>query len=163
MAARDVGDGAEALIMQEGNEPTMNVIAGKYQFVYCSFNDVGIGWFEVTQDGKFMGGDYGGSVYRGTAKEDAKGWITLDLSMEIPAGTTLVEGSSPLDVPHGRGLHAYLPPIFGDGSPQELQGSSGGTVTIMVKRMRDDYQPPPLGTKLSDLLAAKQKPLTPLT
>jgi hypothetical protein len=49
------------------------VIAGKYQFVYCSFNDVGIGWFEVNQDGKFMGGDYGGSVYRGTAKEDAKG------------------------------------------------------------------------------------------
>ena len=72
-----------------------------------------------------MGGDYCGSVYRGTAKEDAKGWITLDLSMEIPTGTTLVEGSSPQDVPQGRGLHAYLPPIFGDGSPQEMQGGGG--------------------------------------
>jgi hypothetical protein len=157
MAARDVADGAEPLIMQEGNEPTKKMIAGKYQFVYCSFIDLGIGWFEVSDDGKFLGGDSGGAVYKGTAKEDADRWITLDLSMEIPAGITLVEGSSAQDAPHGRGLHAYLPPMFGDGSPQEMQGGGGGTVTMMVKRMRDDFQPPPLGTKLSDLMALANK------
>ena len=28
---------------------------------------------------------------------------------------------------------------------------------MMVKRMRDDFQPPPLGTKLSDLMALANK------
>ena len=118
---------------------------------------MGIGWFRVTADGKFLGGDSGGAIYRGTATEDKDGRITLDLTMELPAGSTLVEGSSPQDLPHQRGLHARLPPLFGDGSPQEMQGGAGGTVTIMVKRMRDDYQPPPLGTKLSDLIALAGK------
>jgi hypothetical protein len=126
------------------------VIAGKYQFVYCGDVDVGIGWFEVGADGSFVGGDSGAGIYKGTALEDDAGWITLDLSFTIPPGTTLVQGTSAQDLPHDRSLHAYLPPAFGDGRPQQLR-SGPGIITIMVKRARDDFVPPPLGTKLSKL------------
>jgi hypothetical protein len=113
------------------------VIAGKYRFVYCGANAVGYGGFVIGQDGSFFGEDIGGVKYNGTAREDADGWITLDLELTIPAGTKLVQGTAVQDVPHGRSVRAFLPPGFGDGHPQQIQAAPG-MVTVMVKRVPDE-------------------------
>ena len=64
------------------------MIVGKYAFVFCGANDVGTGWFAVGQDGSVIGADIGNVTYNGTAREGDDGWITLDLELTIPAGTT---------------------------------------------------------------------------
>jgi hypothetical protein len=123
------------------------VIAGKYKFVYCGANDVGMGLFTIGQDGSFWGQDIGGVQYKGTAREDANGWITLDLELTIPSGTQLVQGTAVQDVPHGRSVHAFLPPGFGDGHPQQIQAAPG-IVTVMVKRVPDETASPSAGTTM---------------
>ena len=76
------------------------MIAGTYSFVYCGANDVGMGQFIIGQDGGFAGADLGGVIYTGIARENDVGWITLDIQLTIPAGTTLVQGTAVQDVPH---------------------------------------------------------------
>jgi hypothetical protein len=73
------------------------------------------------------------------------GWITLDIQLTIPAGTTLVQGTAVQDVPHTRSVHAFLPPGFGDGHPQQIQAAPG-VVTIMVKRVPEGTAFPPAAT-----------------
>jgi hypothetical protein len=116
------------------------VIAGVYSFVYCGAQDVGIGHFTLHQDGRFFGVDIGGVMYEATAQENDAGWITLDLTLTIPVDTSLVMGTSPQDTPHTRRVHAYLPPAFGDGYPQQMEAAPG-IITIMVKRVPDHYRP----------------------
>jgi hypothetical protein len=116
------------------------MIVGTYNFVYCGANDVGLGQFKVLPDGAVVGADIGGVIYKGTAREDDDGWITLDVELSIPVGTTLVQGTSVQELPHKRSLHAFLPPGFGDGHPQQIQAAPG-MVTIMVKRVPDDSPP----------------------
>ena len=70
------------------------MIAGTYSFVYCGANDVGMGQFIIGQDGGFAGADLGGVIYTGIARENDVGWITLDIQLTIPAGTTLVQGTA---------------------------------------------------------------------
>jgi hypothetical protein len=121
------------------------VIAGTYSFVYCGAKDVGIGQFIIGQDGGFVGADLGGVIYTGIARENDVGWITLDIQLTIPAGTTLVQGTAVQDVPHTNSIHAFLPPDFGDGHPQQIQAALG-VVTIMVKRVPEGTAFPPAAT-----------------
>src|SRR6516164_7843226 len=123
------------------------MIVGKYAFVFCGANDVGTGWFAVGQDGSVIGADIGNVTYNGTAREGDDGWITLDLELTIPAGTTLVQGTAAQDVPHNRNLHAYLPPLFGDGHPQQIPAGPG-VATIMVRRVSDDATLQPVSVRL---------------
>jgi len=123
------------------------MIVGKYAFVFCGANDVGTGWFAVGQDGSVIGADIGNVTYNGTAREGDDGWITLDLELTIPAGTTLVQGTAAQDVPHNRNLHAYLPPLFGDGHPQQIPAGPD-VVTIMVRRVSDDATLQPVSVRL---------------
>jgi hypothetical protein len=90
--------------------------------------------FIIGQDGGFAGADLDGVIYTGIARENDVGWITLDIQLTIPAGTTLVQGTAVQDVPHTNSIHAFLPPDFGDGHPQQIQAALG-VVTIMVKRV----------------------------
>ena len=69
------------------------------------------------------------------------GTIDLTLSLEVRAGIkTLVQGTAAQDVPHTRQINAHLPPLFGDGKPQEIN-SPPGTVTVMFRRVRDEFAP----------------------
>jgi hypothetical protein len=122
------------------------MIAGRYLFVYCGTVDIGMGWFIVEIDGSVVGRDIGDVVYNGTARVDHDGWITLDLTLTIPAGTRLAQGTSEQDAPHVRPVHAYLPPGFGDGYPQQIQ-LAPGIVTVMIRRVSDDFVLPPVGTR----------------
>ena len=114
-------------------------VAGKYSFVYCGGVGLGSGWFIVEQDGTFKCGDIANSTCSGTAREEADGWIALELEMTIPAGTRLVQGTAAQDLPYSRNFRGRLPPLFGDGYPRQITFGPG-EVTIMVKRVPDDSE-----------------------
>jgi hypothetical protein len=112
-------------------------ITGTYGFVYCGVNGLGVGLF-VVQNERFIGSDYMGAKYEGTATENSDDSITLDISFEVPAGIILVQGTSPQDLPHRRRIVHTFPPGFGDGVPQDIS-SPPGTVTVMIKRVEDSF------------------------
>jgi hypothetical protein len=111
---------------------------GAYHFVYSGDIGVGMGVFTVT-DGTFVGIDLGGVRYRGLVKEDPNsGEIELTFDMTVPAGITLVQGTSPQGVPITRHAPAQkIPPAFGNGAPFKIEVPPG-FIWVMVKRTTDD-------------------------
>jgi hypothetical protein len=119
-------------------------IDGRYGFVYCGANGLGIGAF-IIEAGEVRGRDYGLGEYRGTAVENADGTISLKLNFLVPAGMVLVQGTSPQELPHTRYIDDVFPPLFGDGAP--IQASTP-PVTVMVKKLPpEDGLPALLGVK----------------
>jgi hypothetical protein len=114
-------------------------IDGTYGFVYCGSTGLGVGVFCVHGD-QFEGLDYGGGRYEGTAVEDHHGNIRLRLTFEGPAGMSLVKGATPQDAPFRREIRQNMPRGFGDGRPIEIISRSR-TVTVMVKRIPDEFAP----------------------
>ena len=84
--------------------------------------------------------DYAGGRYVGTAVEDHHGNIRLHLTFEGPAGMGLVKRAMPQDAPVRREIRQNMPRDFGDGRPIEIISRSR-TVTIMVKRIPDEFAP----------------------
>jgi hypothetical protein len=89
---------------------------GTYGFVYYGNRGLGMSVFSINGE-QVVGRDLAGSVYDGTAVQDADGNIVLDVQMQIPAGVTLV----PQDIPHARQICWTLLPAFGDGEPQMVE------------------------------------------
>jgi hypothetical protein len=120
------------------DEEITMAIDGTWGFVYCGVNGLGIGVFMVA-DGKLDGTD---SMirYTGTVTEDAMGKITADIVFDVMPGVTMVQGTSPQDIPYRREIHHTFPPNFGDGVPQVVP-SPPGTVTLMIKRLPNDWAP----------------------
>jgi hypothetical protein len=118
-------------------------IDGTYGFVYCGSKGLGVGVFRV-HGGSFEGTDYAGGRYEGTAVEDQHGNIHLRLTFEGPPGMGLVPGATPQDaakdVPIRRELGQMMPRDFGGGRPIEIISGSR-TVTVMVKRLPDEFAP----------------------
>ena len=110
---------------------------GTYGFVYCGTAGVGVGIFNLTGD-QIIGCDYGGGRYTGTAIEDSTGSITVDATVHIAPAVLLVQGAAAHDISYSRRLRHLFPPLFGDGSPQQIDVSPG-TVTVMVKRIADEF------------------------
>src|SRR2546429_8039693 len=104
-----------------------------------------MGQFIIGQDGGFAGADLGGVIYTGIARENDVGWITLDIQLTIPAGTTLVQRTAVQEVPETKSIHAFLPPDFRDGYPPQIQNALG-VVTILVKRVPGGTAVPPAAT-----------------
>jgi hypothetical protein len=50
----------------------------------------------------------------------------------------LVQGTAPQDLPHRRHIEHGMPAGFGNGRPVEISVSPG-SVTVMVKRVPDDW------------------------
>jgi hypothetical protein len=109
-------------------------IDGTYGFVYCGNRGLGIGVFLV-EGQRVEGRDFAGGRYMGTAVQDGKGNIQLDVQMQVPAGVEMAQGTAAQDLPHTRHIHWMFPPAFGDGEPQMVEFA--GPVTVMVKRISD--------------------------
>jgi hypothetical protein len=107
-------------------------IDGTYGFVYCGNRSLGIGVFSITGD-RIEGRDFAGCSYTGTAVQDGKGNIVLDVHMQVPAGVTLAQGTAPQNLPNSCQISWTFPPAFGDGEPQMVEFA--GPVTVMVKRI----------------------------
>ena len=103
-------------------------IDGTYGFVYCGNRGLGIGVFLIERQ-RIEGRDFAGASYKGTAVQDGKGNIQLDVQMQVP------EGTAAQDLPHTRHIHWTFPPAFGDGEPQMVEFA--GPVTVIVKRIPD--------------------------
>ena len=114
-------------------------IDGTYGFVYCGSNGLGVGVFCVHRD-RFEGMDYAGGRYEGTAVEDQHGNIHLHLTFEGPAGMGLVQDATPQIAPVRREIRQMMPRDFGNGRPIEIISRSR-TVTVMVKRIPDEFGP----------------------
>ena len=106
-------------------------IDGTYGFVYCGNRGLGIGVFLV-EGQRVEGRDFAGGRYMGTAVQDGKGNIQLDVQMQVPAGVEIASQ----DLPHTRHIHWTFPPAFGDGEPQMVEFA--GPVTVMVQRIPDE-------------------------
>jgi hypothetical protein len=113
---------------------------GTYGFVCCGAHGLGVGVFNI-KGGNVVGSDYGGGRYHGTATEDAaSGEITLDITFDVLPGMPLVQGTAAQEVHYSRHIKQTLPRDFGDGAPINIE-SPPGTVTAMVKRVPDEWEP----------------------
>jgi hypothetical protein len=130
------------------NNGGLTVIDGTYGFVYCGTNGLGLGVFKI-EGSTFAGADTGGVLYEGKAQEGDDGSIYLDLNLAVPSGTPMARGAASQEVPHTRRIQTTLPPAFGDGAPQEVDAQPG-SITVMIKRIRDDFLTPGTNPTLSD-------------
>ena len=113
------------------------MIDGTYGFVYSGVNGLGVGIFTVLGE-KFEGVDHVGGRYTGTARENAGGTISIAIDFDVKPGMELVQGTAPQDLPHRRHIEHEMPAGFGNGRPVEISASPG-SVTVMVKRVPDDW------------------------
>ena len=113
---------------------------GTYSFVYSGELGVGIGVFHIV-DSQFVGASLAGGSYKGRAVVDEEtGEIELSLNMEVPAGVSLVQGTGPQEMTYTKAVGIKAPANFGDGKPFEIY-IAPGPVTLMVKRIPDDWAP----------------------
>jgi hypothetical protein len=108
---------------------------GVFSFVYSGDTGVGMG-VVVVEAGRIFGRDFF-TTYDGTVEEQSDGKLKVSLTMTIPRGVTLVQGTSPQDVPHQRAVEHTFPPNFGDGEPQQIE-TGPGKVWVMIKRTPED-------------------------
>jgi hypothetical protein len=113
-------------------------IDGIYGFVYSGANGLGIGVFRL-KDGQIVGHDYARGSYNGAATANADGSIDLELTMQVPAGGELVQGTAAQDIPYQRQIKHRFPPGFGDGEPVRVQ-MPPGEIIVMVKRIPDGFE-----------------------
>lgn len=110
---------------------------GTYGFVYCGAIGLGIGVFTVRARA-LVGRDYSGVYYHGTANDQPDGSIELSITMTIPSGISLAQGTPPQDVPQRREIIHRYPPLFGDGKPVEVT-MGPGPITVMIKRIHESF------------------------
>ena len=120
-------------------ECSVVIVAGTYAFVYCGRDHVGYGFFNLAENGNIGGGDIGGVLYNGTAREEDNGWIFLELTLTVPEPDKFESTRAIQDPSVDSSLKVRLPPDFGDGYPQQIPVADG-VVTIMI---RPQPGPPP--------------------
>jgi hypothetical protein len=146
---KNTGVRGEAEGLWTGVNAEVGVIDGTYGFAYCGTHGLGMGVFTVRgQD--FVGVDAGGVQYAGTAQESEDGSNTLDIELTMPAGASIAQRASSQIVPQVRHIQATMPAAFGDGKPQEVTAPPG-TITVMVKRVRDGFLTAGQSATLSDV------------
>ena len=127
---------------------------GTYGFVYSGFIGVGIGVFTIRAS-VLTGADGAGGKYDGRVVNDpTTGGLIVDFDMFVPAGTFLVQGTSPLDFNSTRNnLSISWPSNFADGVPIEVY-IPPGPVTLMIRRISDEeYSALASGFRLSVVLS----------
>jgi hypothetical protein len=113
------------------------MIDGTYGFVYSGENGLGVGIFTVLGQ-NFEGVDYVGGRYTGTARENRDGTISISIDFDVKPGMALVQGTAQQELPYRRHIEHEMPAGFGNGRPVEMPVPPG-SVTVMVKRVPDDW------------------------
>jgi hypothetical protein len=108
-----------------------------YGFSYCGFTGVGSGVFAVRDDGAVEGNDSWGGRYEGRAAPLPDGGRRLDLTMHIPPGVILVQGTAPAEIWQSRTFSIDLPAAFDQGSPMTVS-IPPGEVSMFIRRVPDD-------------------------
>lgn len=91
----------------------------------------------LLHDGTITGADAGGVLYDGsyTLNSD-RTLLTGNLSMQVPAGASLVTGASAGEAPLTFDIPLSLPANLGNGHPLTLKMATGA-VNIIFKKLRE--------------------------
>jgi hypothetical protein len=122
---------------------------GTFGFVYCGQIGVGVGVM-VIKNNMLKGADLSGGRYTGAVKEllDGGGY-TITYDMFVPPNVFLVQGAAPQEMAHTRsGVTLDLPLDFDNGEPIKLV-IPPGDVTLMIRRIPDEYAAYARGVKLT--------------
>ena len=108
---------------------------GIYTMTFRGAAGWGLGLLEL-RDGVVTGADAAGAMYDGTYSEsDAS--VTLNLSMIVPPGVTLVQGSTPKSIQYSVPFHATIPKQAIEQNTPVLVELPPGPVNVIVKLLRN--------------------------
>jgi hypothetical protein len=112
---------------------------GTYSFVYSGAVGVGMGFF-VIKDNVLTGADIGGGRYHGDVTENQEtGGFNVLFDMFVPAGMVLAQNSAPQEIDLMKTeISLQFKPDFDNGEPIKVY-ISPGDVTLMIKRIPDEY------------------------
>jgi len=88
----------------------------------------------VIKDGIVTGADVTGGVYDGKFKVSDVGGVSIEVTLTVPAGTTLVTGQT-LPTPYSQTIKAELSANFASGQPVPVQ-TPLGPVNAIFKKLR---------------------------
>ena len=108
------------------------------------------------KDGSVWGGDIGGITYEGSVRWPGPGSpVDASLSMTIPAGLSMVQGTAPQDISQRREFDTQLPEDFAEGNPFQLM-IPPGPVWIAARRIPEEGvdvdRLPEIGVRFADLV-----------
>ena len=113
---------------------------GLYSFVYAGLSGVGIGVFRI-EGGALTGCDSAGSKYKATIEADSGSvGFVAHMTVQEPANTWVVSGTSPLDMPIARTYRAPFPTNFADGAPFSWPHPTG-PVLLMCRPVDESWAP----------------------
>jgi hypothetical protein len=111
-----------------------NAVNGIYALTFRGASGVGMGLLEL-RNGIAAGADATGATYDGTYEETEQD-IRLDLSMTVPAGVALVQGTLPRPMQYSVPFHATIPKTAIETSAPILVELPPGPVNVIVRRLR---------------------------
>jgi hypothetical protein len=122
---------------------------GTYGFAYCGQIGVGVGVITI-KNNMLKGADLSGGRYSGAVSERPNGaGYKIVYDMFVPPHVFLVQGGSPQEMAHTRSdVTLGLPPDFDNGEPIKLM-IPPGEVTLMIRRISDEYAAYASGVKLT--------------
>lgn len=88
----------------------------------------------VIKDGIVTGADETGGVYDGKFKVNDVGGVSIEVTLTVPAGTTLVTGQT-LPTPYSQTINAELSANFASGQPVPVM-TPLGPVNAIFKKLR---------------------------
>lgn len=89
----------------------------------------------VMRDGVVTGADVTGGIYDGKFKVADAGSVSIEVTLTVPAGTTLVTGQT-LPAPYSQTIKAELSAHFANGQPVPVQ-TPLGPVNAIFKKLRN--------------------------
>ena len=110
------------------------MIAGIYSITFRGAADRGIGML-VLQGGTVTGADAAGVLFDGTYKEDGER-VSFSLTMTVPPGVVLVQGTAPRPVPDEVPIAASVPVKALDNFEPVLMEMPPGPVNVIFRRLR---------------------------
>lgn len=114
-------------------------VNGTYSFAYSGSLGVGVGVLSI-QNSTLTGADLGGGRYHGVVIPDPESaGFRVVFDMLVPAGAFLVQNASPQAISHTRsGISVDFRPDFDNGEPIKIYVPPGD-ITLMVRRISDEY------------------------
>jgi len=111
-----------------------NAVNGIYALTFRGASGLGMGLLEL-RDGIAAGADAAGATYDGTYVETDQD-IRLTLSMTVPPGVALVQGTRPRPVQYSVPFQATFPKTAIETNEPILIDLPPGPVNVIVRRLR---------------------------
>ncbi len=110
------------------------MIEGIYQITFRGAADWGMGLL-IIKDGTITGADVGGVLYDGTYS-DKDDTVTMNMSLTVPAGATLVQGTPPRATEQKVDFSASLSKAAVENRQPILLHLPPGPVYVILNRLR---------------------------